>query len=166
MLSKIIGSPTALTTSGQNSNHFVHFSSTNNDTATLQPVIENLLTRQKSIFECRGRIGHKANACIICGPKLIPPSIIINVNQLNYLNGNELTEQPREWNSQYPEAHFKYRKSPPKTSPVVSAIIERLNHRAIDNGGVKVHNSEFPVELKSEPVTDTGTTPNKSIDDD
>ena len=47
-------------------------------------------------------------------------------------------EPPREWNIQPPAAHFKSRNSPPKTSPVISAIMGRMNHYAIDNGDVKV----------------------------
>ena len=41
----------------------------------------------------------------------------------------------------------------------------RLNHHAIDNGDVKVHPSEFPVESNFESVPDPYTTPIKSIDD-
>ena len=41
-----------------------------------------------------------------------------------------------------------------------------LNHRAIDNGNVDVHPSEFPVEFNSEYVPDLDTTMIKSIDDD
>ena len=42
--------------------------------------------------------------------------------------------------------------SPLNTSPVVSAIIGRLTHHAIDNGDVKVHSSDFPVGFNSESV--------------
>ena len=59
------------------------------------------------------------------------------------------TYPPREWNIQPPEDHFKYSTSPPKTSPVVPDIVERLNHRVIDNGGVEDRPSEFPVESNS-----------------
>ena len=60
------------------------------------------------------------------------------------------------------------RPPPPKkkTSPVVSDIMGRLNHHAIDNGDVDVHPSEFPFEYNSESIPDTDTTPIKSIDDD
>ena len=42
----------------------------------------------------------------------------------------------------------------------------RLNHRAIDNGDVEIHPSDFPVESNYESIPDTETTPIKSIDDD
>ena len=61
------------------------------------------------------------------------------MNQLKALHGEEPTDPPREWKSQTPEGHFKPRTYPPKTSPVVSDIIGRLNHHAIDNGDVEVH---------------------------
>ena len=68
----IIGSPTTLTTSGHRSHYFGPSSSSNNDAENIQPVIAALLMRQKIICECCGRIGHKADACIIHGPKLLP----------------------------------------------------------------------------------------------
>ena len=40
-----------------------------------------------------------------------------------------------------------------------------LNHRAIDNGDVEVHPSEFSVESNSESVSDPDTSPINSIDD-
>ena len=67
------------------------------------------------------------------------------MNKLNALRGDEPNEPPRECNSQPPEAHFKSRKSPFKTIPVVSYIMGIINHHAIDNGSVEVHPSEFPV---------------------
>ena len=88
------------------------------------------------------------------------------MNQSNSLNGEETNKPPRKWNIQPAEAHFKYRTSPPKTSPVVSSVMGRLNHRVIDNGDVEVHHSEFLVGYSSEPVLDPDTTPTKSIDDD
>ena len=42
----------------------------------------------------------------------------------------------------------------------------RLNHHAIDNGGVKVPTSDFPVDFNYASVTDPDTTPIKSIDYD
>ena len=83
-----IGSPTTLTTSGQRSHNFGPSYSSNNDAATLQPVIVALRMRQKSICECCGRIGHKADACIIRGPKFLPPSLRRKMNQLNALHGD------------------------------------------------------------------------------
>ena len=163
---KIIGAPTIFTTSGQRYHHFCPSSSINNDTETLQSVISDLCMRQKIIRGFCGRIGHKADAYIIRGPKFLPPILRINMNPFNVLRGDEPNEPPIEWNSQPSEAHFKYRTSPPKTSPVVSSIMGRLNHHVIDNGDVEVHHSEFLVGYSSEPVLDPDTTPTKSIDDD
>ena len=58
---QIIGDPTILTTSGQRSYNFGPSYSSKNYAATLQPVIEALRMRQKSICECCGRIAHKAD---------------------------------------------------------------------------------------------------------
>ena len=154
------------TTSVQRYHHFGPSSSINNDTETLQPVIADICMRQKRICECCGNIGHKDDACIIRGPKLLPPSLKRNMNQFNALNCEEPNDPPRDWNIQPPASHFKSRTSPPKTSPMVSAIMGVLNHRAIDNGDVEVHPSYFPVESNPEYVLDPDTTPIKSIDDD
>ena len=88
------------------------------------------------------------------------------MNQLNDLHGEEPTDSPIELNSQPPEYHFKSMTSPTKTIPVVSTIMWRLNHHAIDNGDVEIHHSEFPVEYNPEYVPDLDTNPIKSIDDD
>ena len=85
----MIVDPTTFTTSGQLSHSFRPVSSINNDTESLQPVIADLSTRQMIISEFCGIIGHKADACIICGPKFIPPSLRRNINQFNALHGNE-----------------------------------------------------------------------------
>ena len=53
---EMIGDPTTLNTSGHRSHHLGPSSSSNNDATTLQPVILDLRTRQKSICECCGRI--------------------------------------------------------------------------------------------------------------
>ena len=161
----MIGAPTTLTTSGQRPHHFVPLSSINNDAETICPVIATLHMRQKIICECRGSIGHKSCACIIRSPKLLPPSLIKKY-QFNFLYGEEPNEPHRECTSQSPTSHFKYRTSPPKTSPVVSAIMRRLNHRDIDNVDGEVYPSEFPVEFNSESVPDPYTTLIKPIDDD
>ena len=68
---EMIGAPTTLTTSGHRSHYFGPSSSSNNDAENIQPVIAALRMRQKSICECCGRIGHKADACIIRGPKFL-----------------------------------------------------------------------------------------------
>ena len=160
---EMIGVPTTLTTSGHRPHHFGSSSSRNNDAATLQPVIEGLRMRQKRICECCVRIGHKADACIIRGPKFLPPSLRRKTNQFNALHGDKPKEPPREWNRQPPEDHFKSRSYPSRTNPVVSAIMGKLNHHAIDNGDI---NSELPVEYSYDSVPDPDTTPIKSIDDD
>ena len=95
----MIGAPNTLTTSVHRYHHFCPSSSSNNDEATLQPVIAALRMRQKSICECCGRIGHKADACIIRGPKFFPPSLRRKMNQFNALHGDETKEPPRESNS-------------------------------------------------------------------
>ena len=87
------------------------------------------------------------------------------MNNFNALHGEEPNDPPRDWNIQPPSSNFKYRTSPPKKIPVVSAITGRLNNHAIDNGDVEVHPSEFPVESNSESIPDLDTTMIKSIDD-
>ena len=119
--------------------------------------------RQKSICECCGRIGHKADACIIRGPKFLPPSLRRKMNQFNALHGDEPKETPREWNSQPPATHFKPRSSPSRTNPVVSAIMGKLNHHAIYNGDIT---SDVPVKSIYDSVPYPDTPPIKSIDDD
>ena len=97
---EMIGDPNTLTTSGQRSCHFGPSSSINNDIETLLTVISYLCMIQKIICEFRGRIGYKADACIIRVPKLLPPSIRRNMKQLNAIHGDEPTDTPREWNRQ------------------------------------------------------------------
>ena len=77
---EIIGSPTKLDISGQSYHPLNPSSSIKNDAATIQPVIAAICTRQKSICECCGRIGHKSNACIIRDTKLLPPSLRRKMN--------------------------------------------------------------------------------------
>ena len=86
---EIIGAPTTLTTSGQRFHHFGQSSSSNNDAATPQTVIAALRMRQKNISKFCGIIGHKSDACIIRGPKFLPPSLTIKMNQFNALHGDE-----------------------------------------------------------------------------
>ena len=88
------------------------------------------------------------------------------MNQFNALRSEEPNGPPIECNSQPPASHFKSRTSPSNKSPVYSTIMGILNHQAVDNGGVEVYLSEFPVEFDSESVPDLDTTPIKSIDDD
>ena len=103
---EMIGYPTTLTTSGHGSHNFGSSLSIKSDATTLQPVIVALRMRQNSICECCERIGHKVDACIIRGTKLLPPSLRRNMNQFNALNGDEPKDPPREWNSQ-PTADHK-----------------------------------------------------------
>ena len=161
----MIGDPTTLNTSGKRSHHFGPSYFINSDAETLHPVIAALRMRWKIICECCGRIGHKADACIICGPKFLPPNLRRKMNQFNALHGDEPNETPRKWNSQPPEAHFKYRYSPSRTNPLILAIMGKLNCHAIDNGDVQIPTSEVPVESNYESVTDTYTTLIKSIYD-
>ena len=67
----MIGYPTKLTTSVQRSCHVGLSSYIKNDTVYLQPFISALHMIHKIICELCGRIGHKADACIICGPKVL-----------------------------------------------------------------------------------------------
>ena len=87
------------------------------------------------------------------------------MNQFNALHSEEPKEPPREWNIQPPEAHFKSRSSLSRTNPVISAIMGKLNHRAIDNGDVKITTSDITVESNYESVTYPYTTLIKSIYD-
>ena len=162
----MIGYPITLTASGQISHHFGPSSSSENDAATLQPVIAALRTRQKIICECCGRIGHKADACIIRGTKFLPPSLRRNMNQFNVLHGDKPKEPPREWNRQPPADHFKSRSSLSRTNSVISAIMDKLNHNSIDHGDVKITTTEVPVDSNYESFPDPYTTTIKSIGDD
>ena len=159
----MIGAPTTLTNSGHRSHHFGSSSSSNNDVTTIQPVIAALRMRQKIVCECCGIIGHKADACIIRGPKCLPPSLRRNMNQFNTLHGDEPKDPPREWNSQPTEDHFKSRSSLSRTNPVVSAIMGKLNNCAIDNGDIT---SYVPVESSYDSFPYPDTTSIKYIDDD
>ena len=129
---------TKLTTSGQISHNFGPLYSANNYKSTLHPVIAYLRFWQKNICEYCDKIGHKDDAWIIRGPNLIPPFLIRNMHQLNDLHGDESTDTPQEWNSQPQAADFKSITPPSKVSPMVSSIMGRLNHHAIDNGDVEV----------------------------
>ena len=132
----MIGGPPTSTTSDQRSKYFGLSSSTQNDKATFQAVNAALCIGQKTICKCSEIIGHKYNACIIRDPNFLPPSIRINVNQLNTLHGNEPTYLPRYWNIQTPLVHFKYWNSPPQTSSVILSIMGRLTSHVINNGDI------------------------------
>ena len=85
------------------------------------------------------------------------------MNKFNALHGDETKEPPREWNIQPPAAHFKSSSSPSRTNPVVSDIMGKLNHHAIDSSDIT---SDVPVESSYDSVPDPDTIPIKSIDDD
>ena len=78
------------------------------------------------------------------------------MNKFNALHGDEPKDPPREWNSQPPAAHFKSMSSPSITNPVVSDIMGKLNHRAIDNGDIT---SDVPVESSYDSSPDSDSTP-------
>ena len=101
------------------------------------------------------------NACIIFGVKFLPPILRRNSNQFNALHDNKTTESLIEWNIQPTEVHFKYQNSPTKTSPMVSAIMGKLNHRVIYIGDVQFHPSQYPSKYNSESVSYPDTTPTK-----
>ena len=111
-------------------------------------------------------IDHKDDACIICGPNFLPPSLRRNMNQLNAFNDDKTNNPPIQCNSQSPADHFKPCTSPPKISPMVSAIMGRLNNIEIGNGDVEVQPLEFTFDSDSESVPDPYANPIKSIDDD
>ena len=77
---EVIVSPITFATSVHHSFHSDPSYFTNNDTATLQPVIADLSVRQKAICECCGRIGKNSDVCIIPGPNFLPPDLIIKMN--------------------------------------------------------------------------------------
>ena len=90
------GSTTKLNTSERRPHNFRPSSSINNDAANIQPVIAAPGRKHKSIYKCCGRIGLKADTCIIRGPKFLWPSLIINMNQFNALHGEWPNDSPRE----------------------------------------------------------------------
>ena len=86
---EIVGAPTTLTNSVQRYHYFDPSSSINNDTENLHPDISYLRMRQKIIFKCFGRIVHKSDACIILGPKFLPPILRIKMSKFKFLNSEE-----------------------------------------------------------------------------
>ena len=94
------------------------------------------------------------HGCIIIVPNFLPPIIRENINKFNAPHGDEPTEPPREWNIQPPEVPLKSRTLTPKASPVISDIMGRINHRAIDNGGVDVYTPYYTLKYTSVSVPD------------
>ena len=88
------------------------------------------------------------------------------MNQSNAPHGDKPSESPREWNKQTTEVHFKSCTPAPKSSLVVSAIMGRLSHHAVDNGNLEVYPSYHPSEYPSDSVPEPDSTTIKSIDDD
>ena len=86
---EMIGSPTTLTTSVQNSQNFGPSSSSKNDTETIQVVILDHCVQQNTIWKWYGIIWHKTDTCIIRIPNFLPPILRRNMNQFNYLHGYE-----------------------------------------------------------------------------
>ena len=70
---------------GQISQSFSNSYFNNNDIYFIQIFIRDLNVRQKIICGFHGRIGHKSDPCIICGPKCIPPSLNQKMSKLNSL---------------------------------------------------------------------------------
>ena len=95
-----------LSRDGWSSNNIYHFRSAlssfqlfmfqKNDAATLQPVIKSLRNIEMSICECCRGIGHKSDACIICGPKFLLPNLSRKMIQFNALHGDKTKEPPIE----------------------------------------------------------------------
>ena len=88
------------------------------------------------------------------------------MNKFNALHHDKPIEPPIEWNSQTLAAHFKARSYPSRTNTVISAIMGKLSHHAIDNGDVKITTSDVQVESNNDLVPDPYTIPIKSIDED
>ena len=88
------------------------------------------------------------------------------MNQFNALSSDKPTDPPIYWNIQPPSVHFKSLASPPQMSPVVLAIMGRINQHVIDNGTVWIFPSEYPFEYTSKSVLDPYTITIKSIDYD
>ena len=89
---EMIGYPTTLNASDHLYHNFGLSYYTNYDTSNIQPVIAASCMIWKSICECRGSIGHKADDCIIHGPDFLPPSIRLNKNQFRAVHDDEKTE--------------------------------------------------------------------------
>ena len=134
----MIGYPTNLTSSGQIYHTFCPSYFTYNDTSTIQTVIIALRVQHNIVWECCGRLGHKYDALIICGPNFLPPILSRNMNQVNTLHDDERTDPPRKYNSQPSTVKLKFRTFPHKTRPVVLDSMGMLNHHDIYNGDVKI----------------------------
>ena len=90
----MIGTQKKSTTSGKRSHNFGTSSYINKYMETLQPVIEDIRMIHKSIWECCGRIGHKADSWITREPKFLPPSIKRNMNiSTPFMVKNQTTHQ-------------------------------------------------------------------------
>ena len=162
----MIQEPSNLDYSSKHYNTFGTSSSTNNDRVSLHSVISDLHVQQKFVCKFCGRIGHKANLCIIYGYNFFLTSFNIKTNKSNAIHGDEPNELPIECNIQPLEFHFKYRTPNPNTSPVILDLMGRLNNHAVDTGDVYFYTSEYPLEYISEYVTYLDNNPIKSSNDD
>ena len=84
------------------------------------------------------------------------------MNKFDAIHGDKPKEPANEQNRHPTTAHFKYRTSTSRTNPVISAIMGKLNHHAINNVDVKIPTSDVPVESNYDSVPDPYTTPIKS----
>ena len=69
----------------------------------------------------------------------LPQQVLKKINQFNALRGEDPNEPPKECNIQPIESQLKSRTSSTNTSPLVSDIMGKINHHAINNGDVEVH---------------------------
>ena len=76
---EMVGAPTKFSTSGQRYHHF-----------SIHEVQKN------TICKYCGRVGHKDDVWIICGPNFLPPILRRNMNKFNVLHGDKPTDSPRE----------------------------------------------------------------------
>ena len=96
--------------------------------------------------------------------KFLPPSLFRNNNQFNAVHGNTQHEPPKEWTRTSPADRLKSPTSTTRSStdkrhsPVVSDIIGKLNHYAVDNGDIEVYPSDSIIYTDKMPI--------KSEDDD
>ena len=101
---------------------------------------------------------YKAESCIIRGEKFSPPSLFRNNNQFNEVHGNTQHEPTKEWTRTSPAAQLKSPNSTTRSStdkinsPIVSDIIGKLNHYAVDNGDIEVYPSDSMIYPDKTPI--------------
>ena len=110
-------------------------------------------------------IEHKSDVFIVRFPNLLPPSLRRKMkNSTPFLVINQLIHQ-ESGTASLKKLKFKSWTSPPKTIPVVLAIMGRFNFHAVYGGDVEVHPSESTFESIFDSVPYLYTTTIKSIDD-